>query len=62
MEVNLDKTVLTAYDFGSNSTPIDVGLITFKGQGLKTIQHTASYPYLGYELSLSGDWTAEFEK
>eukprot|EP00961_Rhodomonas_salina_P045543 611455-Rhodomonas_salina.1 len=62
MEINLSKTVLTAYDFGTRSTPTDTALITYKGERLRSIPHTDSYPYLGFDISLSGDWSKEFDK
>lgn len=54
--------MLTAYDFGTRSTPIDLELITYDGRPLKTIAHDVSYPYLGFDISLSGAWTTEFSK
>eukprot|EP00961_Rhodomonas_salina_P104179 1402456-Rhodomonas_salina.1 len=62
MEINLTKTMVTAYDFGTKSVPADLFLITFRGERLRTLSHDESYPYLGFNISLNGDWTDEFDK
>jgi hypothetical protein len=72
MEVNVKKTKVCSYDYGKGKEAADVRELTYNGQLLaevyddagacSIIAPTTPFPYLGYSMTLTGDWRAEMEK